>query len=155
MIRGRVRPSATVSLRRKSTGHGPRTKFSHSRDELTYAFMPSTRIAVATSDGLSVCSHLARSTGFLILEIDNGSIVSRTFRSRATDTCGKHASFGELLAGAIAVICGGIGQGAADFLSAQGIVPLVVIGVHSIDDAVNRYLAGSLTLSDARVCLCG
>ena len=117
--------------------------------------MPSTRIAVATSDGLSVCSHLARSTGFLILEVDNGVIRSRTYRSRATDTCGKHASFGELLAGTSAVICGGIGQGAADFLSGLGIDSLVVTGNHSIDDAVNRYLAGSLELSDARVCLCG
>jgi predicted Fe-Mo cluster-binding NifX family protein len=71
-----------------------------------------TRIAIATTDGISVCDHLARSTAFLILEIQDGAIVSGTFRSRPTDTCGNHAGFLEMLDGANAVICGGIGQGA-------------------------------------------
>ena len=74
----------------------------------------STRIAIATTDGISVCDHLARSTAFLILEIQDGAITSGTFRSRSTDTCGNHASFVEMLAGANAVICGGIGEGAAN-----------------------------------------
>jgi predicted Fe-Mo cluster-binding NifX family protein len=52
------------------------------------------------------------------------------------------------------VICGGIGQGAADTLAAHGIEPLVIAGGQSIDDAVNQYLAGGLTLSGERVCLC-
>ena len=113
-----------------------------------------TRIAIATADGISVCHHLARSTAFLILEIQDGAIVSGTFRSRPTDNCGNHAGFAEMLAGANAVLCGGIGQGAADVLAAQGIEPLVLNGRHSIDEAVNGYLAGSLSLSADRVCLC-
>ena len=116
--------------------------------------MNSTRLAIATTDGISVCAHLARSTAFLILEIQDGAVVSGTFRSRPTDTCGNHAGFVEMLAGANAVMCGGIGQGAADVLAAQGIEPLVLDGAHSIDDAVNRFLAGSLKLSGDRVCLC-
>jgi len=116
--------------------------------------MNSIRIAIATSDGVSVCEHLARSTGFLFLAIEDGAITSGTFRTRATDTCGNHASFVEILNGAGAVICGGIGQGAADSLAAHGIEPIVIAGNHSIDEAVNRYLAGSLTTSDERVCLC-
>jgi predicted Fe-Mo cluster-binding NifX family protein len=113
-----------------------------------------TRIAIATIDGISVCDHLARSTAFLILEIQDGAIVSGTFRSRLTDTCGNHAGFVEMLTGANAVMCGGIGQGAADVLVANGIEPLVLEGTHSIDDAVNGFLAGSLKLSGDRVCLC-
>jgi predicted Fe-Mo cluster-binding NifX family protein len=113
-----------------------------------------TRIAIATTDGISVCDHLARSTAFLILEIQDGAIVSGTFRSRSTDTCGNHAGFLEMLDGANAVICGGIGQGAFDSLAAHGIEALVLDGPHSIDEAVNRFLAESLSLTGERVCLC-
>jgi predicted Fe-Mo cluster-binding NifX family protein len=116
--------------------------------------MNPTRVAIATTDGISVCEHLARSTAFLILEIQDGAITSGTFRSRPNDTCGNHASFVDMLSGANAVICGGIGQGAADALNAHGIEPLVVAGAHSIDEAVNQLLAGSLTTTAERVCLC-
>jgi predicted Fe-Mo cluster-binding NifX family protein len=116
--------------------------------------MNPTRLAIATSDGISVSDHLARSSAFLILQIQDGAVVSGTFRSRATDTCGRHGAFVEMLAGANAVICGGIGQGAADALAAHGIEPMVLAAPHSIDDAVNGFLAGSLTLSAERVCLC-
>lgn len=117
--------------------------------------MTSSRIAIATTDGISVCDHLARSTSFLILEIEDGAILSGTFRTRSTDTCGSHAVFIELLAGAHAVVCGGIGQGAADMLAAHGIEPLVLSAPQSINDAVNGFLAGSLCLTGDRVCLCG
>jgi predicted Fe-Mo cluster-binding NifX family protein len=117
--------------------------------------MTSTRIAIATTDGISVCGHLARSTAFLILEIQDGAIVSGTFRSRPTDTGGSHAGFAEMLFGANAVICGGIGEGAADMLAAHGIAPLILDGPHSIDEAVNRFLAGSLSLTNEGACLCG
>ena len=116
--------------------------------------MTPTRIAIATTDGISVCDHLARSTAFLILEIQDGSIVSGTFRSRPTDTCGNHTGFVEMLAGANAVMCGGIGEGAADLLTANGIEPMVLGEPHSIDEAVNGFLAGNLSLSSDRVCLC-
>jgi len=117
-------------------------------------FMNSTRIAIATTDGISVCDHLARSTAFLILEVQEGAIVSGTFRSRPTDTCGNHAGFVEMVAGANAVMCGGIGQGAADVLAANGIEALVLDGPYSIDEAVNGFLAGSLKLTGERACLC-
>jgi predicted Fe-Mo cluster-binding NifX family protein len=116
--------------------------------------MTSTRIAIATTDGISVCDHLARSTAFLILEIQGGAIVSGTFRSRPTDTCGNHAGFVEMLSGANAVMCCGIGEGAADVLTAHGIEPMVLDGPHSIDEAVNGFLAGNLALCGHRVCLC-
>src|ERR1022692_4543551 len=111
------------------------------------------RIAIATTDGISVSDHLARSTAFLLLEIEDGAITSGTYRTRATGTCGNQAGFVELLSGAQAVICGGIGQGAADSLAPHGIEPLVIAGGQSIDGAVNQYLAGSLALSGDPVCL--
>ena len=116
--------------------------------------MKATRIAIATTDGISVCEHLARSTAFLILEIQDGAITSGTFRNRNADTCGNHSTFVELLSGSDVVICGGIGQGAVDSLTANGIEPLVIAGTSSIDDAVNQFLAGSLETTDDRLCLC-
>jgi len=117
--------------------------------------MQATRIAIATSDGVTVAGHLARSAAFLFLDIENGAITSGAYRSRASGACGNHATFVELLRGAQAVICGGIGQGAADSLSASGIEPIVVEGEYSIDRAVNQFLSGTLTVSAERVCLCG
>ena len=112
------------------------------------------QIAVATADGVSVADHLARSTSFRIVELSEGQVSRSYDRSRATNQCGQHATFVDLLQGCQAVLCGGIGQGAADSLSAHGIQPLVVAGSFAIDEAVSRYLTGSLVISDERVCLC-
>ncbi len=116
--------------------------------------MPSTIIAVGTADGQSVCDHLARSSAFVVLEVQDGRVLSKTVRVRDTGACGNHRSFVEILEGCRAVLCGGIGQGAYDSLAAHGIEPLVVAGKCSVDDAVERYLSGRLSTTTDRVCLC-
>ena len=115
--------------------------------------MPPTIIGVATTDGISVCEHLARSTAFLILQVEDGAITSGKFRCRPADSCGTHAGFVDMLAGADAVICGGIGERPADVLTAHCIEPLVFVGAHSIDQAVNKFLDGRLALGSERVSL--
>ena len=117
--------------------------------------MNSTRLAIATADGVSVCDHLARSASFLIVDVEAGRIVGWTTRSREADSCGNHRGFVELLAGCQAVICGGIGQGAVNALAAHGVESIVLASRSSIDDAVAGYIAGSLVTTDERVCLCG
>src|SRR5438045_1297035 len=117
--------------------------------------MNPTRFAIATTDGISVCDHLARSASFLVFEIEDGRIVSRDSRSRDTDVCGNHRSFIELLAGCRAVICGGIGAGAANALAAHGVESLVLAERLSIEDALAGHLAGTLVVTQDRVCLCG
>ena len=112
------------------------------------------RIAIATADGVSVSPHLARSSAFIVLEIESGSVVSQTVRSRESDQCGNHKSFVEMLEGCAAVICGGIGHGAYDSLQAAGIKSVVAAGEFTIDDAAARYLAGTLPESGERICLC-
>jgi predicted Fe-Mo cluster-binding NifX family protein len=75
---------------------------------------------------------------------------------RGTEACGNHATFVEMLAGCDAVICGGIGQGAAVSLAAHGIRPLVApssVG-SPIDDVVRAWIEGRLATSEERVCLC-
>ena len=116
--------------------------------------MQPVQIGISTNDGVSVCGHLAQSSAFLILQVEDGRVSSQTVRSRSTETCGGHATFVELLNGCHAVLCGGIGQGAADSLMAHGIAPIVLAGRMTIDQAVAGYLAGTLVTTGERVCLC-
>ncbi len=116
--------------------------------------MQSVTIAVATADRVSVAEHLARSSAFIVLKAEDGRVVSTTTRERKTDACGNHASFVDILQGCDAVLCGGIGEGAAQSLAAHGIKPVVAASRHSIDDAVALYLAGNLATTTDRVCLC-
>jgi len=52
-------------------------------------------------------------------------------------------------------ICGGIGQGAANALAANGTEPLVLAVPLSIDEAAAGYLAGMPFTTHERVCLYG
>ncbi len=112
------------------------------------------RIAIATADGVSVSPHLARASAFIVLELESGQIASKTVRTRESDQCGNHKSFVEMLEGCSAVICGGIGEGAFDSLTANGIKSIVVAGEFTIEDAAARYVSGTLPETDERVCLC-
>jgi predicted Fe-Mo cluster-binding NifX family protein len=112
------------------------------------------KIGIGTTDLINVCDHLARSAAFMIVEVEGGRIVSRSVRERFRDTCGNHASFVDLLEGCGAVLCGGIGEGAATALTAHGIEPVVVAGRYPVDEATALYLAGKLPTTNARVCLC-
>ncbi len=116
--------------------------------------MKSVTIAVATADRVSVADHLARSSAFVVLKAEDGQVVSSTTRERETDACGNHASFVAILDGCDAVLCGGIGEGAAQSLAAHGIQPVVAASRHSIEEAVALYLAGRLATTVDRVCLC-
>jgi predicted Fe-Mo cluster-binding NifX family protein len=111
-------------------------------------------LAIATTDGVSVCDHLARSTSFVVFDLQDGRIAARAVRERFHDKCGNHAGFVEILAGCAAVICGGIGQGAADSLAANGIATVVAAGKHTVEDAANLYLENRLATTEERVCLC-
>ena len=117
--------------------------------------MSTTLLGIATTDGVSVCDHLARCAGAVVFEIEDGVIRSRSLRSREIDGCGNHRRFTDLLAGCHSVICGGIGQGAVDALAEQGTESIVLARPMSIDDAAAGYVAGSLATTDARTCLCG
>ena len=114
------------------------------------------RIAIATSDGVSVCDHLARSAAFVVVEVSEGREVARGTRARGTEACGNHATFVEMLRGCDEVICGGIGEGAAVSLAAHGIAALVAPSAAGtpIEDALRAWIEGRLATSAERVCLC-
>ncbi len=112
------------------------------------------RIAIATADGRSLSPHLARSAAFIVFEVEDGRILSRSVRSRDSDTCGNHRSFVQMLEGCETVICGGIGQGAFDALKLHGIQSVVAAGQFTIEDALKQFLAGTLVTTNERTCLC-
>jgi predicted Fe-Mo cluster-binding NifX family protein len=110
------------------------------------------QVAIATTDGVSVADHLARSAAFLVVDIESGA---RELRDRGADACGNHRSFVDLAAGCRAVICGGVGQGAVNALAARGVDCLVLRAPMTIEEALKGYVAGTLDTTDERVCLCG
>ena len=114
------------------------------------------RIAIATSDGVSVCDHLARSAALVVVDLAEGREAARSLRTRGTGACGNHATFVSLLNGCSAVICGGIGEGAAVSLAAHGIAALVAPSAAGmpIDEVLRAWTEGRLATSDQRVCLC-
>jgi predicted Fe-Mo cluster-binding NifX family protein len=111
------------------------------------------RIAIATADGLAVADHLAHSTAFIVLEVEESRVVARSERKRETG-CGNHKSFVEMLEGCQAVICGGIGPGAFDALKANGVESIVTAKTPAIEEAISQYLAGTLATTEDRICLC-
>jgi predicted Fe-Mo cluster-binding NifX family protein len=116
--------------------------------------MKEMHIAIGTTDGTAVCDHLARSAAFIVFEVQDGRAISKSVRDRRQGPCGNHASFVEMLDGCRAVLCGGIGQGAADSLQAHGIEPVVLASRHSVDEAIALYLDGKLATTNERICLC-
>lgn len=114
--------------------------------------MARTQFAIATTDGVSVADHLARSAAFLVIDPETGA---RETRQRGTDACGNHRSFVELLAGCRAVICGGVGQGAVTALAAHGTETVVLASPMTIEAAAVGFVAGTLVTTNERVCLCG
>lgn len=107
-------------------------------------------IAVTYEDG-QVSQHFGKTKQFMIFETENGSITS----SRLVDTgeTGHEALAGFLSGQQVStVLCGGIGAGARDALSAHGIE--VVSGVSgNTAGAVLDLLNGKLTSEDAN-CPC-
>jgi predicted Fe-Mo cluster-binding NifX family protein len=100
--------------------------------------------------------HFGQSTGFIILDIHEGAITAQEFRS--TDRtpheqalCGHQQSEAPsggntvftLLSDCVAVLCGGMGAGAAAALRRQGIEPVVLENNGLLQDVVSAYLSGT------------
>ena len=127
------------------------------------------KIAVASTETLSLSNHFGRSAFFVVFEVENGEIKGKEIKKNnhtphARGECAGEAHAGgnhghghadviSALQGCEAVICGGMGERAAQDLSARGIRPLIVSADCSVDQAVSRYLAGELN-TQAPVCCC-
>jgi nitrogen fixation protein NifB len=122
------------------------------------------KIAVATTDGTSMSQHFGQSTGFIVFEAEGAVVKSREFKGNqqtphAQGLCDgehghNHGGIVELLQNCDLVLCGGMGAGAAQALSARGIKAVIVPSSCSADEAVSRYLAGSIGETSAPFCNC-
>jgi predicted Fe-Mo cluster-binding NifX family protein len=127
------------------------------------------KIAVPTNDGTSISPHFGRSAAFLIFEVENGTIKSRETRTNGTEhshaqgecasheaEAGQHSHQGIIAAidGCQTVICGGMGHRAAEALKAWGITDIVVTVPGLAEDAVSKFLNGTLARMPENFCRC-
>ncbi len=127
------------------------------------------KIAVATIDGVSLSQHFGQSNGFVVFELDGLTVQSRELRTnddtphnqgicnhgeQSSQGTRGHAGLLDLLSDCSAVLCGGMGAGAAQAMMANGIKPVVVPGAPSADDAVAIYMSGNVADTPVGFCNC-
>jgi len=125
------------------------------------------RIAVPTDDGVSIAQHFGRAAAFLVFEIEGGQITDRQMRPNQGEECHNGGAGGEHVCGAQGhggiverigdcqmVLCGGMGQRAANALQVNGISPVVVQPVGSAEETVAAFLAGKVTPLSGSLCSC-
>ncbi len=107
------------------------------------------RIAVTYDDG-QIFQHFGRTEQFKVYDVQDGKVVS-------AQVCGTGGTGHEALAGLLrgngvdTLICGGIGQGAVNALTAAGL-DLYAGNAGSADEAVEKLLAGTLAKQDLANC---
>ena len=108
-------------------------------------------IVAVVKEGERVSPHYGQSEGFILAEVDKGSIKSRsTIQAPAQHSCGGLAEL-FLQHRVDTVIVGGIGGGAIQHLSAAGI-NIVAGASGNIDEVLTSYVDGSLVPGEA---VCG
>ena len=116
------------------------------------------RIAVASSDGVSISVHFGRSRCFIVFQTSEGKITGRevrdnTFTAHANGQCTgdhshdqphSHADIVNALSDCQLVLCYGMGRLAAEELKAGGIEANIIEGKSSPEQAVQAFLDGKL-----------
>jgi len=122
------------------------------------------KIAIATDDGRTVSQHFGRSAQYIVLTVENGTVVTREIRAKfsphgsgpeghqehetgphgtrpASDA--RHDQMAAAIADCSAVICGGMGQGAYGRMKANGIRPIVT-DIRDVEEAAIQCATGRL-----------
>ncbi len=125
-------------------------------------------LAFVTDDGVTISAHFGRALHYEIVRVHDGKIVERNQVDKAGHhTWGegshehggqenshhqdhKHAAMTAPLAGVSVLVARGMGMGAQQHLTASGIEP-VLTDLHTIDEAVEHYLAGTLAHNPRRL----
>ena len=127
------------------------------------------KIAVPSTDGVSVSPHFGRSRCFVVFTIKEGKIEAQevrdnTYTAHAQGQCKgeaehhhdqphSHADIVEALHDCEVVLCGGMGWRAAQELQAAGIRPLALRAAGSAREAVEGFLSGK-TETSGGFCRC-
>ena len=125
------------------------------------------KIAVASSDGVSISRHFGRSRCFIVFQTSEDKITGRevrdnTWTAHARSLCAdghdhdephSHADIVNALRDCQAVLCYGMGHRAAEELQVGGIGAYVIEGELSPERAVQAFLDGKLKRGGA-FCRC-
>ncbi len=124
------------------------------------------KIAVVTDDEKTISAHFGRAQFYVVLEIENGKVISQETRPKANhnqfageyehlhDEPGhahgmgpgarhRHGQMMETIKDCNVLLARGMGQGAHTGLKSNGIQPILT-DIQNIQEAVNAYLAGTL-----------
>ncbi len=128
------------------------------------------RVAVATDDGTHVSMHFGRSAGFLVFDVEGEKVSHVELRSNnhsahAQGQCDhgshqpgqsghSHSGLVGLLEGCETVLCGGMGAGAAQALTASGIRPVIVRTAGTAAEIVSLFARGELPSAPTGFCGC-
>ena len=128
------------------------------------------KVAVATNDGIQLSMHFGRSAGFLIFEVEGEKVSHIELRSNhhsahAQGQCDhgshqpgnsghSHTGLVGLLEGCEAVLCGGLGAGAAQALAASGIRAVIVHTQGTAAEIVGLFARGELPSTPTAFCGC-
>ena len=124
------------------------------------------KIAAITEDGSTISQHFGRAPKYLVLTIEDGTIVGRELRdklghSQFHDEHGRdhhegqgwhgygpaaedrHTRMSEAIADCEAILCGGMGRGAYESMQQRNIRP-VVTDILDIEEAAMAYATGRI-----------
>ena len=118
------------------------------------------KIAVASTDGVSISPHFGRSKSFIVFDVANGQVAGREVRensytAHAQGQCEgheghdhgqphSHAAVVQALSDCQVVLCYGMGRRAAEDLKQAGIQAFVLDTEASPEEAVQAFLDGKV-----------
>ena len=123
------------------------------------------KIAIITEDGLTISQHFGRAPLYLVATVEEGKVVNKETREKTghhtfathrhrerapgeqhgygSGAQSRHAGMAETISDCQVLIAGGMGWGAYDNMRRYNI-ETVVTDIRSIEEAVDKYLAGTL-----------
>ena len=123
------------------------------------------KIAAITDDGKTISQHFGRAPDYLVLTVEEGSIVHREMRDKVGHTQfhseghehnesggrhgygpvaeDRHTRMAESIADCQVLLCRGMGMGAYESMQVRGIRPIVT-DIAEIGEAVMAYARGEI-----------
>lgn len=120
------------------------------------------RIAIASNDQQTIASHLGRTRGFLIYDIEKNNVITKEYRINdftghargmegADHSMDRHSPILSALQGCQAVIARGMGRRIYDDLQSAGIEAFIV-NEENADQALQLYLQNALQDNPDKSC---
>ncbi len=122
------------------------------------------KIAVISDDGSSISMHFGRAQLYVVLEVEDGQVVSREVRPKVghhafgdhphaephvaghgydAASQHKHSQMAANIGDCQVLLAGGMGWGAYDSLKGYGIEPIIT-DIRDVDQAARAYLDGTI-----------